>query len=522
MTVVTLERLGQALHEIRQRCPDLPLLAIRWMHIKHPLHETQERLLQREGHAAWQVAAWRGRLTRVRRLGQCVVYACLVSVRLARMRWLVRRQMAMLARRPFDVLARTWCFGTERPHDDRDFYYGDLQQRLAQRNVQMLLLCGDVSGKVRGGFARGQVAVSPLARMPDLCLVHPLAPFHMMAKQLLTCWRLWRLRRKEADPLIRAILAFAGRDCLAPDTALTGLLFWVGRAAARTWGPKAVVTFYEGQAYESCLWRGVKAAQASCQTVGYQHTVLLRHNLALLGAEDRRAVVAQPDVVLCLGPETQAMLRPSHPRAKLVVFGTFRQLPDAAQRHAPRPQVRVALVVPESGLIPESQALFQFTLRAARALPDYRFLFRCHPIMPFARLRPLLPEPPEELPNLEVSQTASIADDFARSSVVLYRGSSSVLYAVLHGLKPVYVRLARCPDGDPLFELDGWRERASSVDELAQVLRRYAAVAAEDARRQWRDAARYVERYTTAVSEASVEALCSAVGLSSAGAPCGA
>src|SRR3989338_606931 len=41
----TLEQLAQALETTFRFCPELPVLAIRWMHLKHPLHEVQERLL---------------------------------------------------------------------------------------------------------------------------------------------------------------------------------------------------------------------------------------------------------------------------------------------------------------------------------------------------------------------------------------------------------------------------------------------------------------------------------------------
>ena len=496
------ERLAGALHRVRRQCQDLPLLAIRWMHVRHPLQETQERLLRRDGGG---IAPWRHRAALLRRLAQCVGYAVILSVQLLRMRWVARRPMALLKGQPFELLARTWCLGTERPGDHRDFYYGDLQDRLAQRNVRMLLVCGDVSGRTRPAFARGQVAAGPMARVPELCLVPLFAPLDMMAKQLATCWRLWRLRRREAEPLPRAILALACRDCLAPDTALTGLLYWVGRTAVRTWRPKAVVTLYEGQAWEPCLWRGVKTADPSCQTVGYQHTVLLPHCLVLLRRWEEERPEARPDVVLCLGPRTRAMLQASHPRSRLISFGSFRPLPDRGACAGPRPQERTVLVVPESGLLAEARSLFTFAMEAAGVLRDHRFIFRCHPIMPFDRVRPHLAEAPEARPNIEVSVRPSIADDFARSSSVLYRGSSSVLYAVLHGVKPIYVHDPSLRDADPLGALATWRDSVSSVPELAGLLQAYAATPAAGARDDWQAAVEYVRRYTVPVDEASLD-----------------
>lgn len=173
------------------------------------------------------------------------------------------------------------------------------------------------------------------------------------------------------------------------------------------------------------------------------------------------------------------------------------------------------LVVPESGIMRESKLLFQFAMRSARALPDHRFIFRCHPIMPFRRLRPHLQGAPEECPNIEVSETASFTDDCSRSSVVLYRASSSVLYAVLHGLKPIYLHDERHQHGDPLFELTSWRERVTSEAELERTLRRYEAATNGGVSDEWRGAAEYVRAYVTPVNDSSLDQFLEATSLRS-------
>jgi hypothetical protein len=457
----------------------------------------------------------RPRLVRLRQVSRCVVYAVRLSGRLLSLRALMWRAIAALKRQSFDLIARTWCIGSTPSSDGRDFYYGDIQQRLAARGIRLLLLCGNVRDEHTRAFARGHMATSPPCRLPELCLVPMLAPLRMLGQQLRCAWRLRRMAGQTRDPLMREILALASRDCLAPDTTLTGLVFWIGQAAVRTWRPKAFITLYEGQAWESCLRWGVKSAQSTCRTVGYQHTVLLPVNLALLRPRDEVPPHdARPDVVLCLGPRTLEMLTPAHPRSRLVVFGTIRQWPAPERCDKPRPRQRTVLVLPETGLMAEAQALFQFAMQAARRLPDHRFLFRCHPIMPFERVRPFLRWAPEEHRNIEVSDGRPIVDDFARASVVLARGSSSVLYAVLHGVKPIYVHDDRLRDGNPLSELTTWREEVSSPDALERTLRDFAATSEDALVESWRAAVRYIHTYTTPVSDASISRLMHAAGLS--------
>jgi len=205
------------------------------------------------------------------------------------------------------------------------------------------------------------------------------------------------------------------------------------------------------------------------------------------------------------------MLAHSHHRSRLLEFGTFRPFP-AGGLQPPAPQRCAVLVVPETGIPTESTFLFQFALECARELPDHHFIFRCHPIMPFDRIRPQLAWSPETCANVEVSGRP-MPEDYGRSSVVLYRGSSSVLYAVMHGLKPVYVRDRTARHGDPLFALADWRESVDSVDELRHLLHQYATLPFEDALQQWKVAAEYVSAYTIPVSAASIERFLDVVGL---------
>jgi hypothetical protein len=274
------------------------------------------------------------------------------------------------------------------------------------------------------------------------------------------------------------------------------------------------VTLYEGQPWEKPAWHGAKAASSECLIVGYQHTVVMPHALGLLSPNHDSWEMATPDVALCLGETTKAMIAPAHEPsgAKLVVFGSFRARPGRGERRAPRPGLRTVLVLPE-GIRSEAKLIFDFVTRAAELLPEHRFIFRCHPALPFDRVRPLLDTSPERYTNIEVSTRDAITEDFDRSSVVLYRGSSAVLYAILHGLKPVYLQSPGHPDVDPLFQLDRWREWIGSQGQFKQLLRCYAAASDDDADRAWSPAVEYVTAYTRPVEGAAVDRFLEAVGL---------
>lgn len=532
--VAALERLEAALEIVRRQCPHVPVLAIRWMHLKHPMHRVQMLLLREHlgitgecvepadhGAGARRLQRWIRPLL-LRRMGQCVVYALVLSYRLLMLRLRLRRPMVSFLRRRFEVVIKTCCFGPVHHADGQDFYFGDLQHRLAQRGLQTLLLCGDVRDGNWTAFARSHLALTPAARLPELVLLHPLAPFRLMAKQFMSSFRLLGLAATMADPLVRHICRLASQDCLAPDTAGAGLSFWIGKAAVETWRPRAFVSLYEGHAWEVCARWGAKAGDATCQTVGYQHTAIFPESLALIRPSNPTALRVVPDVVLGLGRGSLALMRSGHERARarLVQFGSFRYREAAGLRRPADRNRRVILVTPE-GIASEVTALFEFAYACASRMPAYTFVLRCHPEVPREEALTLVSVDLTTLPNIHWSDQGGVEEEFARSSAVLYRGSSVVLYAVLHGLLPLYAHIPMSLDRDPLYWLGAWRKRCATPQEVADVLAWYEHAPMEHLEGEWESAAQAVSAYTGAVGEDQIDACVEAMGLKQSGAaPC--
>ena len=207
------------------------------------------------------------------------------------------------------------------------------------------------------------------------------------------------------------------------------------------------------------------------------------------------------------------MLERSHPQSRRISFGTFRTAAEPPASAVPAPRRRTVLVLPE-GYPEEARLLFNTAIRAARLLPDHRFILRSHPVLPFSQVEPFLEPGWRRLSHVEPSLQKGLAEDLSRSSVVFYRGSSSVLWAILHGLKPLYLQHAEGRDVDPLFELEeGWREHVRSVEQLVQALRRFAHQEEGGSWADWEQAAVYVRSYVTPVDSASVERLLEAAGI---------
>jgi len=507
--------LVEHMYAIRKACPSLVALGASTLAPRHPLPPDQLALLADPDGAGKGLTAPIGALEILARWLQAVAFALRDTARLIRLQWragaAVRRRTASGA----TVLLKTWAFGPQSVRTEGDFYYATLVQQLQRRGVKAMLLCGDARSAIDPAFARTVLDHPSGAAVPEQALIPWWAPVVVAGRQLSTAWALRRFARTHAGAPVATVAATAARGCLEPIAMRNVLQFYVAREAMRRCRAQVYVTFHEGQPWELPAWHGARAANPACVVVGYQHTILMPYSFALLRPHRGSWEHASPDVILTVGDQTRRMIADGTGQsARLATFGSYRRQPGSDATQPPQPARRTVLVLPE-GNLPESCVLFNFAMDAAAALPDHRFIFRCHPLLPFNRVRPHLARDPDALRNVELSPHPSIATDFDRSSIVLYRGSSAVLYGVLRGLKPVYVHHPAHPEIDPLFEITRWRERVDAVERFADVLRGFSSTTVQAAAAEWQPVAEYIDRYTVPVDDEAIDRFLSVVGLRS-------
>jgi hypothetical protein len=219
-----------------------------------------------------------------------------------------------------------------------------------------------------------------------------------------------------------------------------------------------------------------------------------------------------PDLVLALGKRTRELMKDGHERhrSRVVSFGTFRYAGHNASSPAPVGRQHV-LVIPE-GLPSEIITLFRFAHECARLLPSHTFVLRSHPQWPIAKALAELGLAVQDLPNVVPSDKRDIAEDFARSSVLLYRGSSAVLYGVLSGLFPVYVHAEEKLVSDPLYALEWWRKACATPEQFVNIVTDYENMPATERVAEWQAAAAYLSEYSMPVDERSVDAFLAEIG----------
>lgn len=507
--------LAGAMYALRRRCPSLTLLATSTVHPRHVVPAEHFELMRAMAVADGRVEIQDSVSAFAKQFILSVLVAAWDTCTILALKLSFSSKLRKVRQAPVSVAMKTWCFGPGSVNSDADFYFGDLHKRLPQRGVNCLLICGNVLAAKDLRFAAEIFRQKDLLAVPELMLVPVWAPFYSVCRQVATVFRLRRQMSGIKERNIRLVCRQASVDCLHPNTTRNLMHYYVAKTVGKYWRPAVFVTLFEGQPSEKQAWHGMKSGWPGCKLVGYQHTTVMRHSLSVSRPNRGSWEIVAPDVVLCLGEPTVRMISAGYEgtASKLVIFGSHRRPKSEGELHGPRLGDRTVIVVPE-GNLSESRLLFNFALSAARLLPDHRFIFRCHPLLPFETIREHLNQDVDALANVVVSQESAISTDFARSSVVLYRGSSAVSYAVLDGLRPVYVRSeSDIFDVDPLFELQTWRDYVSSENELCELLRGYTSLGDSEAMALWKPAWDYVNSYTVPVDEASIDRFVTAVGI---------
>jgi hypothetical protein len=370
----------------------------------------------------------------------------------------------MPARGHRDALLVGGLVNPEHLESEKDFYFGSIQAALAERGVSTLLLLRNQTGLStrRLGVRAWREGRAARAMLPDVVSLSDELTLASRAKAGRKA--MGEMVAEAEDPLDASVRTAAMREIVSPSTIANLTLEKQIEDICRDTGARLVLAMYEGHAWERCVWRGARRADDGIICAGYQHTILREHSYAI-----RRRVGggADPGLVLCVGEITEKELA-SEPRlagTSFDVLGTHRRevnLPVAAEPG----RKPVCLVLPE-GIADEAADLFTVAAQAAKAAPHIRFIFRSHPILPFERVANEC-QGLRSLPaNVEISSRAVLADDLRRSGWLLYRGSSTVLYGILLGLRPIYLERPGELSIDPLYRMPGnWKGIAQTAEQL--------------------------------------------------------
>lgn len=243
--------------------------------------------------------------------------------------------------------------------------------------------------------------------------------------------------------------------------------------------PKAIIVTFEGHAWERLAFAAARQAMPGIVCAGYHHTIVFRRQHAALRPLGESL---DPDVVLTAGEFSEKRFRTAYASRPVTVatMGIHRRQKEVNARD---PATSHACLVIPDGIITEIVFLFDYALEAARQAPEIPFVFRLHPLVSPPTLIKRYPRFGALPPNVSFS-SAGLEQDFTRTRWALYRGSNTVIYAVIAGLRPFYVVRENELPIDSLHQMQSWKKVVTTPSEFVAAAR---ADQAQDERKRSRE-----------------------------------
>lgn len=232
---------------------------------------------------------------------------------------------------------------------------------------------------------------------------------------------------------------------------------------------KIILTTFEGFAWEKLLFNAVKKIRLNCKVVAYQHIGLLNNQLYLKYNKNNNYF--NPDYILTCGDFNKKKIVKLIPTLKKRVFnvGSGRYFLKKRKNN----KIIKCLILPE-GIHEECIDLFKYSFELALKFPKVQFIWRTHPLINIVKFiknnfnKDLL-----LLKNIIISKK-NFNYDIARSNIVLYRGSTSVINAIDNGVIPIYYKKKNdIFNIDPSYDLRIKKILVTTPDDFKQILRKY-------------------------------------------------
>ena len=367
-----------------------------------------------------------------------------------------------------DVLLVSHLLNKSQLRDIDDFYYGALSKHLHNKGLKSALLLLNQSGiddiSIYGqwnNLAPRIIFDGILSFSEEMRLRRDLG---------IESKRLRKLSHSFSDADYKNICILSSQEALGSLSIANLRMYYQMISLIKRLKPKSILVTYEGHAWERMVFAAARSVDSKILCAGYQHTILFPGQHAIkrsLGA------ALDPNIVIGAGKGSiEALTDGCNLNAsRFVVGGTHRFNEEliAKPSNFSKKNQPICLVIPE-GLVDECLLIFRFALEAAGLNKDIKFIFRMHPVLSFEQLTKIDSKLSKLPANVELSNE-KIDADLNKSHWALYRGSSAVIHALSHGLRPIYLAAPDELSIDPLHKVGGWRLVVTSPYELRQCIK---------------------------------------------------
>jgi hypothetical protein len=346
-----------------------------------------------------------------------------------------------------------------------DFYFGNIPNEIHESGMSAIIVL--VNHTRKDGLALAKTWDN--SKVERVVLDRALGLFDEL-KLYLKCryeaFILVRQSKKVEDHLLRKVMLEASVDVLSAETRKN---LRIGRQIyhlVRAYQPDMLMSTFEGHAWERVVFAEARSCKPEIICSGYQHSAIFKLQYAV-----RRPLGSRfdPDSIFTSGYISLGLFQKS-PFGKLPihVLGSSKSMENIELNGDGRDDTKLSCLVIPEGLESECTLLFDFALKCALRCTDVTFIWRTHPIMSFEFLRGKY-KLFDALPENVTLSCDHLEADLKKSRWALYRGSTTIVQAVLAGVYPIYFNTSLF-EIDPLFFMNDKSYFVSSVDEFNKLV----------------------------------------------------
>lgn len=363
-----------------------------------------------------------------------------------------------------DILFVSHFLREEDAHIGSGIYFGSLPEDLQDRNIETFTVLID-HAKIpwRKLRSKWKTFVGKRAILPSILDFKAELGFDRRLSATAKCLR--DEIKIEQDLQMRKILYGASIDAGSPNSRTALRIGENIRRVVNETNAKVIVTTFEGHSWERLAFASAREVNPNIVCVGYHHAVIFPMQYAMMSSLGERY---DPNLIFTAGEITKEhySVLSRYNNTPIRCLGSCRGT-EASTLAKTAQKDQVCLILPE-GIISESLSMIWLAIEAADIHTDVQFIIRLHPLVTRDKLVGI----EASLANLPKNvrwSSSSLAEDCKSARWSIYRGSSTILSAILAGTQPIYY--AQEPAElqiDPIKTLNCWRVSVKNPVELAE------------------------------------------------------
>ena len=373
----------------------------------------------------------------------------------------------------YDVILISHISNINNLSNEKDFYFGSLQKVIEKNNLSVLNIYLD---KTKKNNAKKAIKMLKKA-LPNRVILGLSMSFLYEIKNfikiILNSYKIFLSIKKIKNKFHKSIIIGALLENFSGNTRNNHRISSQTSYLFNKFTPRFLVITYEGHAWERIVFFEARKASPQVQCVGYQHSRLfkLQHSLSRsLGKK------YDPDTIWTSGILVKNFLIANNSlnlnQISVVGSDRFNYFSNITNKKTENKRKSFTCLVMPEGFISECIHLFELSFLYALKYPETNFIWRLHPEMTFSDLK----KHSNIFKNIPKNIKVSIDDldsDIKRSKYALYRGSTTIFFALSRGLKPIYYQLQNEMNINPLYSVNNRSHVISSLESMNILINHY-------------------------------------------------